>query len=444
MKQRISRRTVLKGLGTAIALPWLESLSAGLAAAGEAVLPKRLAWVYVPNGVHMPDWTPRREGVLQELPWIVEPLAPFRESLTFLSGLTCDKARPNGDGAGDHARAMSAYLTGAQPRKTHGADIKAGISADQLAAKFLGAETKFASLELGTDRGMNAGNCDSGYSCAYSNTISWRSETTPNAKEVDPRQVFERLFGNGIPEETNAARVRRDLLRKSILDFVTDDARRLHAKLGGTDKRKLDEYLTAIREIERRITRTGKAAPSPTPGIERPTGIPPDYAEHVKLLCDLLVLAFQTDQTRIATLVFANEGSNRSYRFIGVPEGHHDLSHHGNDPDKQNKIRQINRFHVELLAYLLGKLKAVPESNGSLLDNCLIAYGSGNSDGDRHNHDDLPILLAGKGGGTIRTGRHIRYARETPLTNLWLAMLNRAGAPATQLGDSTGLLEGLS
>jgi hypothetical protein len=441
---RVSRRTVLQGLGAAVALPWLEAM-APAATAAAATPPRRLAWMYVPNGIHMADWTPKADGALTQLSWIAEPLEPFKDSLTFLTGLTCDKARANGDGPGDHARAMSAFLTGRQPRKTHGADIRAGVSADQLAAQHIGKTTKFASLELGTDRGLNAGNCDSGYSCAYSNSISWRGESTPNAKEIDPRLVFERLFGTAQPGQTSANELRREHYRKSILDYVADDARRLQARLGGADKRKLDEYLTAVREIENRITRAGGPTRVDTHGVSRPTGIPREFGEHLRLLADLMVLAFRTDQTRIGTFVFANEGSNRSYRFIGVPDGHHDLSHHGNDQEKQKKIREINRFHVEQLAYLLKKLREVKESDGStLLDNCLIAYGSGNSDGNRHNHDDLPVLVAGKGGGSVRAGRHLRFPRETPVTNLWLAMLNRAGAPATTLGDSTGVLEGLS
>ncbi|GIW78385.1 MAG: hypothetical protein KatS3mg105_0192 [Gemmatales bacterium] len=444
---QISRRTVLKGLGTAIALPWLEAMAPlySIAAGSEKQSgkpPRRMAFFYVPNGVHMKEWTPRAEGSRFDLPSILQPLAPVRDELLVLTGLTCDKARPNGDGPGDHARAMAAFLTGCQAKKTHGADIRAGVSVDQVCAMALAGQTRFASLELGCDRGLNAGNCDSGYSCAYSNNLSWRTPSTPMSKEVNPRALFDRLFGNGEKRETAASRAKRDLYRKSILDFVADDARRLKARLGSNDQQKLEEYLTGVREIEQRIARTGEPEKGPD-GIVRPSGIPQDYAEHIRILEDLLILAFQGDLTRIATFVYANEGSNRSYRMIGVPEGHHDLSHHGGKPEKLEKIRKINHFHMQQFAYFLKKLKSIREGDGTLLDNCMILYGSGNSDGNRHNHDDLPILLVGKGGGTLHTGRHVCYPRNTPLTNLYLAMLERMGVPRDSFGDSTGKLEGL-
>jgi hypothetical protein len=260
------------------------------------------------------------------------------------------------------------------------------------------------------------------------------------AKEIDPRLVFERLFSNQVHGEAAASRAQRDRYQKSILDFVRDDANRLRAQLGATDQRKMDEYLTSVRELERRVARAGRTEAKAPPGVKAPAGVPDDYAEHIRLLCDLLVLAFQGDLTRIATFVIANEGSNRSYKFIGVPEGHHDLSHHGRDKTKQEKISKINRFHTEQFAAFLTKLNSIREGEGTLLDNCMIVCGSGNSDGNRHNHDDLPILLAGKGGGTLATGRHIRYPKETPLTNLFLSMLDRMGAPVERLGDSTGRL----
>jgi hypothetical protein len=441
----ISRRTVLKGMGAAIALPFLEAMMPGIAVAAPASksVPGRLAFLYVPNGVVIPEFKPAIEGAGFELPSILEPLMPFQEDLLVLSGLTCDKARPNGDGPGDHARAMSAFLTGSQPRKTSGADIKVGISVDQVAADKVGQETRFASLELGCDRGLQSGNCDSGYSCAYSANISWRSESTPMAKEVDPRLVFERLFASPIKDEAEASRAKRDRYNKSILDFVAEDAGQLRRRLGGSDQRKMDEYLSGVRDLELRIARLGHGPVIAPPGVTAPTGIPQDYQEHIRVLCDLLVLAFQGDLTRVSTFVLANEGSNRSYKFIGVPEGHHDLSHHGNDKAKLEKLRQINRFHITQLAYLLEKLRSIKEGEGSLLDSCMLLYGSGNGDGNRHNHDDLPILLAGRGRGTLRTGRHVRYQRETPLTNLYLAMLDRMEVPAESFGDSTGKLEGL-
>jgi hypothetical protein len=442
MIKPISRRTALKGLGTAIALPMLEAMAPAMCLADPThkAFPMRMAFLYVPNGVHMPDWTPAAEGADFALPGILEPLESFKQDLLMLSGLAVDKARPHGDGPGDHARAMSAFLTGSQPRKTSGADIRVGISVDQLAAAKIGKQTRFPSLEIGCERGLNSGNCDSGYSCAYSANLSWRTESMPMAKEVNPRLVFERLFGNQVKGEADSSRAKRERYQLSILDFVLEDATQLKARLGMTDQRKLDEYLSAVREIETRIARADKPAEAAA-DVGKPAGIPTDYQEHLRVMGDLLALAFQTDLTRIATFVFANDGSNRSYRAIGVPEGHHDLSHHGGNKEKLEKIRTINRFHVEQLAYLLEKLQAVKEGEGSLLDNCMILYGSGIGDGNRHNHDQLPILLAGKGGGAIQTGRHVRYTKETPLTNLFVSMLERMGVKVDAFGDSTARLE---
>ncbi len=439
----ISRRTLLRGLGAALALPYLDIMGPLTAHATEdkpRTIPNRLAVLYVPNGKNMPDWTPAAEGADFELPHILQPLADVKDKLLVLTGLTADKARPNGDGPGDHARALSAFLTGVQPRKTDGTDIRAGISVDQVAAGRVGDQTRLPSLEIGCERGGMAGNCDSGYSCVYSSCISWRSATTPLPKEVDPKIVFERLFGSG----PDSQRAKRDADRQSILDFVKEDADSLKTRLGATDQRKLDEYFSAVRDIEERIERAKKMPEVKQPDIAKPKRTPADFQEHIRLLCDLLVLAFQADITRVSTFVFANEGSNRPYPFINVSEGHHDLSHHGNDPKKRTKIRDINTFHVTQLAYLLGKLKAIPEGDGTLLDHCMIAYGSGNSDGNAHNHDDLPVLLAGGGCGTLKTGRHLRYPKDTPLNNLWLGTLERMKASVPTLGDSTGVLKGLS
>jgi hypothetical protein len=445
MKKVISRRTALKGLGTAVALPFLESFAVA-APAGPAAAPRRLAFVYVPNGVNMDAWTPKAEGKLTELTGTLEPLNKLKGDINVLSGLACDKARPNGDGPGDHARAMSAFLTGSQPRKTHGADIKVGMSADQHVANAIGDKTRFPSLELGIERGLNAGNCDSGYSCAYSANLSWRSATTPNAKECDPKAVFDRLFSGTDPKELAEARARRELYNKSVLDFVMEDAKGLNSTLGSGDQKKLDEYLTSVREVEQRIqkARAVNAAPLPKPNMPAPTGIPKEVQDHIRLMADLIVLAFQTDLTRVVTLPFANDGSNKPYKMIDVPEGHHDLSHHGGDAKKLEKIKKINTFHIEQFAYLVGKLKAVTEPNGtSLLDSTMLMYGSGIGDGNRHNHDELPIILAGKGGGTIETGRHLVFPKrtDTPLTNLYLALFERMGAQATKFGDSTGVLK---
>jgi hypothetical protein len=364
--------------------------------------------------------------------------------------MTLDKARANGDGPGDHARAMSAFLTGRQPRKTHGADIKVGMSADQHVANVIGDKTRFPSLELGIEGGRQAGNCDSGYSCAYSSNLSWRGESTPNAKEVDPKHAFDRLFSGSDPKELAEARAKRELYNQSILDFVNEDAKGLNKTLGTGDQKKLDEYLASVREVEQRIEKARKvsSAPPPKPNMPEPATHDSNYwrdhmSDHVHLMIDLMVLAFQTDLTRVATLPIANDGSNRPYKMIDVPEGHHDLSHHGGDAKKLEKIKKINTFHIEQFAYLLGKLKGVKEGSGNLLDNSMVVYGSGIGDGNRHNHDDLPILLAGKGGGTIAGGRHITFPRrsDTPLMNLYLALFERMGAPTRSFGDSTGVLK---
>jgi len=432
----LDRRTLLKGVGAAIALPFLEGmLPRGIMAASTetAKAPLRMAFVYVPNGLNMELFTPKTEGTGYEITPTLSKLAEYKNDFSVLSGLTADKARANGDGPGDHARAMSAFLTGSQPKKTNGADIRIGMSVDQVAASRLGHQTRLASLEIGCDKGANAGNCDSGYSCAYSNNLSWRSEQTPMPKEVDPKQIFDRLYGQTKNNDD----------RLSVLDAVRDDAKSLENQLGGADRRKLDEYLTSIREMEGRLNRNKKEDAKIKPPIEKPTGIPKEYSEHMKTLADLQVLAFQADLTRFSTFVFANEGSNRSYKFIGVPEGHHDCSHHGGDKAKLEKIAKINEFHMEHLAYLIGKLKAVKEGNGNLLDNMMLLYGSGIGDGNRHNHDQLPILLFGKGSGTLNPGRHVKYAFNTPITNLYVAMLQRLGIEQKRFGDSNGVLGNL-
>jgi hypothetical protein len=439
-------------LGTAVALPLLEamepavSLAASASGSGAGTAPTRMAFLFVPNGVNMSEWTPQTVGYGYQLSNILQPLSKLKDDILVLSGLTHDKGRANGDGAGDHARAAAVFLTGCQPRKTDGANIRAGVSVDQVAAQRIGNATRFASLELGCEGGRNVGNCDSGYSCAYSHNISWASPTTPMAKEIDPRLVFERLFAGPKESETRKARLQRAELQKSLLDFVTDDAQRLHSRLGGADRHKLDEYLSAVRSIERRIERSERdpGRRSVASSYPKPDGIPQDYGEHVRLMGDMMVLAFQADLTRIATCMFGRAGSNRSYRQINVPDGHHNLSHHGNNAEKLDKIRRINRYHVEQLAYFLERLKSIPEGDGSLLDHCMIVYASGISDGNRHNNENLPVLLAGRGGGTIETGRHVRYDEETPMTNLFLSMLDRMGAPVDAMGDSTGRLRGLS
>lgn len=446
-KFSVDRRTFLRGAGTALALPLLEQMTPVQAAEAKKngkkteakERPNRMVFCFVPNGMHMPDWTPKTEGDY-ELPWILEPLKNVKSEISVLSGLAQLNARALGNGGGDHARSGASFLTGAHPVKTAGADIKNGISVDQFAAQKLGAVTKFPSLEIGIEPGNQSGNCDSGYSCAYQSTISWRSDTTPVPKEINPRAVFERLFGNGNSGEEASSRYQRDRYRKSILDFVLDDARELESKLGVRDRRKLDEYFTGIREIEQRLSYVEKSNFQITGGV-RPNGSPRDPGEHIRLMGDMMLLAFQADLTRICTFTFANDGSNRSYRNIGISEGHHELSHHGRSQDKQEKIRQINRFHIEQLAYILERLKNTRDGDHSLLDNTMLVYGAGIGDGDRHNHDDLPILLAGRGAGTLTPGKHIKYQNPTPMCNLFISMLDRVGIKTDRFGDSDGPLK---
>lgn len=448
MSKTISRRTILRGMGTALALPWLECMLPGPGLMARQVgratsdAPLRMAFLYVPNGMHMQDWTPAEVGRDYELTPILQPLADLKSKFNVLSGLELDGGYAHGDGGGDHARSVASFLTGAHPRKTDGTDIRNGPSVDQIAASKVGHLTKFASLEMGTEASAPAGRCDSGYSCLYTSNISWRNETSPIAKEINPRAIFERMFGVDDRTQTQKAIDDRARRRKSILDYVNQEAKLLHQELGAADRRKLDEYLFAVRDIERRLNSTEllDRAEQEVPDYPRPEGVPRKYEEHLLLLFDMMVLAFQTDSTRISTLMYANAGSNRSYRNLGIREGHHNLSHHGNSKKKQEQISKINVYHSSLFAKLISKLDAIPEGDGTLLDNCMIMYGSGIADGNSHAHSQLPIVLAGGGGGTISTGRHINYKRGTPLTNLYRSMLDRMGARVDEFGDSDGKL----
>ncbi len=436
MPHPLSRRTLLRGAGVALSLPLLEAMLPARTSSWKA--PRRAVWIYAPNGVHMPDWTPAQEGELDTLPPTLAALAPQRSKLTVISALVHDKARPNGDGPGDHARAAATFLTGCQALKTDG-PIRVGVSVDQLAARQIGALTRLRSLELGCEPGRLGGQCDNGYSCAYSNSIAWSTPHTPLGKLNDPREVFDRLFRDGDAELPAAVREARSTRRRSVLDFVREQARSLSQSVGAQDARKLDEYLSGVRELERRIEFNERARSGALEGCERPAAAPESFDEHARLMADLVALALASDTTRIATWMLANEGSNRSYPEHGAPEGHHELSHHGGDPDKLAKIAAINRAHVGALAHLLGALER-QEGEASLLDSCRVAYGSAISDGDRHNHDELPILVAG-GGPALPGGRHVRLSEPTPCANLWLAMLAELGVEAGQLGDSTGRLE---
>lgn len=440
---RISRRTVLRGLGACVALPYLDAMPPNTTRGGETARPpRRMAFIMFPLGAWMPYWMPTGQGPDYTLTPCLEPLAEHRKEMIVFGNLACDKANANGDGGGDHARASAAFLTGAQPRKTAGANIQVGVSADQIAAARLGDRTRFRSLEMAMDRYRGAGNCDSGYSCVYEHTLSWRNATTPLPTESSPRLIFDRLFGNGQADSETLA---RNATRASVLDSVLEEARDLNRQLGGNDRRKLEQYLSGIREVEQRITRADQLPPVQVPSdFNRPSGVPADLTEHMRLMYDLMALAFQSDVTRIVTFMVAREGSDQKYPMVGVNEGHHTISHHQNRPANLARLKAINVFFNQQLAYFITKLKAIKEGDGNLLDNCMIAFGSGHADPNRHSHEDLPVLLLGGGGGTLRTGRYLRYPPRTPLNNLWQSMLERFGIPGARFGDGTGPLEGLS
>ena len=442
-RRHLPRRTFLKGMGAAIALPVLDAMTPAFAAARFRQSPHRLAFTYVPNGVTMAEWTPAGTGATFEFTRILKPIERFREHTLVLSGLAHRNGNALGDGPGDHARAAASYLTGVHPRKTAGADIQNGISVDQIAAQEIGHHTRFASIELGCDDSRTIGNCDSGYSCAYTNSLAWRGPATPMPPETNPRLVFERLFGDldtSLPPE---ARARRLQYRRSILDLVSERTSRLAAELGPADRRKLDEYLSSIREIERRIEMAEKDTTGLTPTIDKPTGIPVKYADYVNLMFDLQLLAFQTDQTRIITMMMGREGSMRTYPEIGVPDPHHPLTHHRGNEEWIERVTKVNTLHMELFAGFIEKLKTTPDGDGSLLDHSTIVYGSGLSDGNRHTHYDLPVVLVGRGAG-FRLGSHIAYPKDTPMTNLYLTLLDRVGVREDQIGDSTGQIEHLT
>lgn len=445
----LSRRTILRGMGTALALPWLESICPVARAAGTdspaAKPPVRMGFFYVPNGMHMADWTPKGEGELKELSPTLSQLSKHRSEIMPLSGLELHNGWALGDGGGDHARSVASFLTGAHPNKTDGADIRNGVSVDQFAASQLSHLTRFPSLELGLEPSAQSGNCDSGYSCVYSSNVSWRNDTNFVNKEVNPQALFDRLFGNGNSAEEAENKALRNRRKKSVLDFVLNDAKRLQDTMGSVDRRKMDEYLHSVRDVERRVAHAIKLEGKEieAPDYARPGGVPAEFQEHARLMMDMLVLAFQTDATRIATFMMTNAGSNRPYPQVEVSDGHHDLSHHQNDGEKQKKIAKINRFHIQQFDYLLTKMREVKEGEGTLLDNCMLMYGSGLSDGNRHNHDDLPIVLAGRAGGAFMPGRHLRYADKTPLCNLYVSMLEVMGINADNFSDSNGRLTNL-
>lgn len=443
------RRHFLRGLGACIALPSLASLlprGALATPAGSSLAvtptgaPLRTAFVFFPNGAIPSHWWPEGDGPDFRLNSTLAPIEAVRRQVQVLGGLDHANARGGPDGAGDHARGNGVFLTGVRINKS-ATDVRAGISIDQVIARDIGHLTRFPSLELTCDMNRQSAGCDSGYSCAYQYNISWKSATTPMTPENNPRLVFERLFGAGAPGERAAHAAARLAARRSVLDFVREDASRLQRRLGRQDQEKLDQYLTGVREVERRIQRAEQFGPSADPAQPTPAGIPTSHAEYVDLMYEMMLLAFRTDSTRVATLVLGHDGDNRSFGHIGIAEGHHDLSHHQNNEERIAKVAQIDRWYVERFAAFLQRLDATPDVDGkSLLHNSRIVYGSGNADGNRHSHDNLPILLAGAGGGGLRAGRFVRHGGK-PLSNLFLNLAEQAGVQGLErFGDSTGRL----
>lgn len=407
--------------------------------------PLRMGFVYIPNGVNVEKWTPKGEGADYQIGETLKPIAGFKNDFQVISKLMHDNGWSHGAGGGDHARANATFLTGARPLKTAGADLRLGISVDQVAANHVGDLTRLSSLELTCSAVRTAGRCDSGYSCAYQHNLSWRSETTPMTPEPDPRLVFERLFGSGSKEERAKNFKQRQQQQRSILDFVTEDANSLNKQLGRNDQQKLDEYLAGVREIEKQIEKADRF-PLPDPGVDAPADKPADKKDYTRLMYDMMVLAFQTDSTRVATFLQANDGDNRSYNEVGVSEGHHSLSHHQDNPDKLAQIAKIDLWYMEQFKYFLTRLRETKDVDGkSLLHNSMIVYGGGLSNGNRHSHADLPVILAGNGGGKLRPGRHVHPGADTPMSNLFLSMLDTMGVPKQErFGDSSGRLAGIA
>ncbi len=434
----MTRRAFLRAGGAFLALPLLESFGYRAFAAPAVVkAPQRLAFLYLPNGVNVAQWRVQGEGADYEFSPTLAPLAPHRADFTIISGLNHENATPGPDGPGDHSRATAVYLTGTRPKKTGGSDIFNGISLDQVAAQHIGQQTRLPSLELTTDGPRASGRCDSGYSCAYQYNLSWATPTKPIPAEQNPRAVFERLFGS--PGSDSAARRQ---LRRSVLDAVRDDARTMDRNLTAADREKLDQYLTSVREVERRVEQAERSAPA-LPGFAAPTGIPESYRDHIRAMLDLMLLAFQSDSTRVCTFMLAHDGSNRAFPEIGVPEAHHQLSHHQGNETKLEKLAKIDRFYIEQFAWFLDRLKQVREGDRPLLDQTMLVHGGCLSDPNKHLHSDLPIILAGRGGGALQPGRRLRAPDGTPMCNLYAALLSRLEVRNSQFGDSTGSLEGI-
>lgn len=443
-----NRRGFLRGLGAAVSLPALEAFRPLMAqgvtrstATTASGAPLRMAYLYIPNGVNLEHWRPNGTTSAYKMGRTFEPMERHRQDFQIFTGFEQKFAAAGGDGPGDHARGTATFLTSARARKTAGSDINLGVSIDQVAANGVRNLTRLPSLELSADGVRKSGHCDSGYSCAYQFNLSWRSENQPMTPESKPRAVFERLFGAGDARERANSMGMRQATKKSMLDFIEADAKALHRHLGRTDQQKLDEYLTGVREIEKQIEKIESMGLPPDPGVPAPKGEPANYQEHLRLMFDMLVLAFKTDSTRISTFLMAHDGSNRNFREIGVSDGHHNISHHQGKKDNLDKIAKIDRFYMEQLAYFLDRMKATEDVDGkSLLHNSMIVYGGCISDGNRHNHDDLPIVLAGHGGGAFKPGRHVDLGENVPMANLYLRMLEEFGVKERRFGDSTGVL----
>jgi hypothetical protein len=454
MNAPINRRRFLRNLGLCVSLPALESFSSRLLAASAnpatqvattaTGAPLRTAFLYFPNGAIPSAWWPSELGSDFTLNRTMAPLANVRQHIQVLGGLTALSANAGPDGGGDHARANGTFLTGVRIKKTNGADFRAGVSADQIIAQQIGLLTPFRSLELSCDTVLNVGSCDTDYACVYQHNLAWSSPTMPLTPEVNPRMLFERMFGAGTPKERAANLLVRQAQKRSVLDFIQNDVRSLVKEVSGRDREKVDEYLTGVRDIELRIQAAEQARSSrPQPDVDAPdAGIPASYTDYVRLMFDMLHLAFQTDNTRVATFMIAGDGNNRDFAEIGVNDGHHNLSHHGGKQDWIEKVEKIDLWYVTQLAYFLEKMEATKDVDGhSLLHNSQIVYGSGNADGNRHTHSNLPVLLAGHGGGTLQPGRHTKFNDE-PVTNLYLNLMDRVGGARRleRFGDSTGRL----
>ena len=438
-KIRLPRRTFLRGMGVTIALPLLDAMIPAFSVLAKTPMRpvKRLGFIYTPNGATMSAWTPAGEGpALTELSPTLSPLAPFRDQVIVPTGLSQRMAESMGDGNGEHSRGQTVWLSGVHPKRTEGADVESGVTVDQIAAQALGKDTPLLSIEMALEQNYLVGNCDNGYSCVYWNTISWRTPTTPLPMEVNPRVVFERMFGDGGTPQQRLEQIRED---RSILDSVKDAITGLQGRLGAGDRTRVAEYLDSMREIERRIQVAEKqSGESPIALPDRPVGAPESYDEHAKLMFDLAVVAFQADITRVFTLLLGREQTNRPYPFIGVPEAHHSVSHHQNDPIKLAKAAKINAYHIDLLARFAGKLRDIKDGDGTLLDHSMILQGSGLSNSDQHSHIDLPLVLVGGGAGQLKGGRHLRFPKDTPMNNLHMSLLEKVGVPVEKFGDGTG------